>query len=90
MLKQCLMAAAFAFGLVSSQIPSCAANTDSSREKAIATVRLPKGFRYEPLVMGDIPEPVALKFAPDGRLWFTGSPQDKLSRIVREPTAPAE
>ena len=35
-------------------------------------VKLPKGFRYEVLVMGDIPEPVYLQFSPDGRLWFTG------------------
>lgn len=45
---------------------------EAAREKAVAAVRLPNGFQYEPLVMGEIPEPVALKFAPDGRLWFTG------------------
>ncbi len=43
-----------------------------ARQKAVAAVRLSHGFQYEPLVMGEIPEPVALKFAPDGRLWFTG------------------
>jgi len=42
------------------------------RLKAITAVKLPNGFKYEPLVMGGIPEPVALKFSPDGRLWFTG------------------
>ncbi len=36
------------------------------------TVRLPNGFRYEVLVQGDMTEPLALQFAPDGRLWFTG------------------
>ena len=72
MLKECLMAVELALGVVIPRIPSHAADTDSTRDKAIAAVRLPKGFRYEPLVMGDIPEPVALKFAPDGRLWFTG------------------
>ncbi|HTH46041.1 MAG TPA: PQQ-dependent sugar dehydrogenase [Candidatus Limnocylindria bacterium] len=41
-------------------------------EKAVKAVKLPKGFRYEVLVMGDIPEPVFLQFCPDGRLWFTG------------------
>ena len=41
-------------------------------EKAVNAVKLPKGFRYEVLVMGDIPEPVYLQFSPDGRLWFTG------------------
>ncbi|MDB6053284.1 MAG: LPXTG-motif cell wall anchor domain protein [Verrucomicrobiales bacterium] len=34
-------------------------------------VSLPNGFKYEVLVEGDIPEPVDLDFAPDGRLWFT-------------------
>ena len=44
----------------------------SPLEKAVKAVKLPKGFRYEVLVMGDIPEPVYLQFCPDGRLWFTG------------------
>jgi glucose/arabinose dehydrogenase len=42
------------------------------RDKAIKAVKVLNGFQYEPLVMGDIPEPVYLKFGPDGRLWFTG------------------
>ena len=33
--------------------------------------QVPTGFKYEVLVMGDIPEPVFLNFSPDGRLWFT-------------------
>ncbi len=44
----------------------------TSREKATQAVKLPPGFTYEILVMGDIPEPVYLQFCPDGRLWFTG------------------
>ena len=47
-------------------------NAPSLRKKAIAAVKLPDGFAYEILVMGDIPEPVYLQFCPDGRLWFTG------------------
>lgn len=39
---------------------------------ATKSVKLPSGFKYEPLVMGDIPEPLDLEFCPDGRLWFTG------------------
>lgn len=35
-------------------------------------VKVPKGFRYEALLVGDIPEPLDLEFCPDGRLWFTG------------------
>lgn len=39
---------------------------------AAKSVKLPRGFKYEPLVVGDIPEPLDLEFCPDGRLWFTG------------------
>lgn len=42
------------------------------RDKTVTAVKVPNGFKYEPLVMGGIPEPVALRFGPDGRLWFTG------------------
>jgi glucose/arabinose dehydrogenase len=44
----------------------------AQRDQALQACKVPAGFRYEILVMGDIPEPVALQFAPDGRLWFTG------------------
>jgi glucose/arabinose dehydrogenase len=44
----------------------------SAKEKAVQSVRMPSGFKYEVLAMGDIPEPLFLQFAPDGRLWFTG------------------
>lgn len=40
--------------------------------KAQQAARLPKGFRYEILVIGGMTEPLALQFSPDGRLWFTG------------------
>jgi glucose/arabinose dehydrogenase len=40
--------------------------------EAEAQVRVPNGFRYEILAQHDVPEPIDLQFAPDGRLWFTG------------------
>ncbi len=55
--------------LTQAQAPDQA--TDA-REKAVKAVKLPKGYRYEILAMGDLPEPVFLKFGPDGRLWYTG------------------
>ena len=45
--------------------------TDAIRQ-AERAVSVPKGFRYEVLVQGEIPEPLDLEFCPDGRLWFTG------------------
>lgn len=52
--------------------PGNAQSPTNDVEKAEQAVRLPKGFRYEVLVQGNMTEPVALQFAPDGRLWFTG------------------
>ena len=48
------------------------AATDEQRAKAVSAVKLPNGFRYEVLAMGNIPEPLYLQFCPDGRLWLTG------------------
>ena len=49
-----------------------AAENAPAAPKATNAVRVLNGFRYELLVSGEIPEPVALRFSPDGRLWFTG------------------
>jgi glucose/arabinose dehydrogenase len=45
---------------------------DTNRQAAVNSVKLLNGFKYEILVLGDMPEPVYLQFCPDGRLWFTG------------------
>lgn len=66
--RAALLAAALALTLLGEET----APATPSAPKAASTVRVPDGFRYEPLVTGDIPEPVYLQFCPDGRLWFTG------------------
>ncbi len=57
---------------VAAGLAATAADSAPPAAKTNSPVRPPKGFRYEPLVTGDIPEPVYLQFSPDGRLWFTG------------------
>ena len=63
--------ALLAFHRAAADEPGAAADP-AQRAEATRSVRVPRGFRYEILVMGGIPEPVYLKFSPDGRLWFTG------------------
>jgi glucose/arabinose dehydrogenase len=46
--------------------------TPEQKEKAIKAIKVPPGYKYEILAMGNLPEPVFLKFGPDGRLWYTG------------------
>lgn len=52
--------------------PDPAATPGPNRAQAAAAAKVLNGFRYEILVMGETPEPLALQFCPDGRLWFTG------------------
>ena len=63
---------ALSTSLLLSQETKPATPSPTPLEKAVAGAKLPLGFKYEILVMGGIPEPLALKFCPDGRLWFTG------------------
>jgi len=51
---------------------TAADKSDAPTNPPSAEVKLPAGFRYEILAEGDVPEPMDITFAPDGRLWAIG------------------